>query len=150
MDAVTYPDAMVGEFIQHNLVPVRVPFDAKPLSQEFNVVWTPTLIILDQDKQEHHRTTGFLPPEELIPSLHLGIGKLYFDKQQLEDGVSWFDKLLAQYAGSHAAAEAVYYQAVSRYKLTNKAEPLKEAYQKLQADYPSSEWAKRAAPYRLL
>jgi thioredoxin-related protein len=150
MDAVTYPDETVGEFIQQNLVPIRVPFDAKPLSEQFNVVWTPTLVLLDQDGKEHHRTTGFLPPEELIPSLLLGIGKLHFDKKRLEDAISRFDELLAQYAHSHAAAEAVYYRAVSRYKATNKAEPLKEAYQELQANYPSSEWAQRAAPYRLL
>ncbi len=150
MDAVTYPDDMVGEFIQRNLVAVRVPSDAKPLSRQFNVVWTPTLVILDQDGKEHHRTTGFLPPAELIPSLLLGIGKLHFEQERFENAISLFDKLVAQYAGSHSAAEAVYYRAVSRYKATKKAEPLKEAYQQLQADYPSSEWAQRAAPYRLL
>jgi hypothetical protein len=28
--------------------------------------------------------------------------------------------------------------------------PLKAAYEKLQAEYPASEWTKRAYPYRLI
>jgi len=80
MDAVTYPNDGVIEFIQKHMIPLRVAFDAKPLSIDFNIKWTPTLIILDADRKEHQRTVGFLPPEELIPSLMLGIAKSHFDR----------------------------------------------------------------------
>jgi tetratricopeptide (TPR) repeat protein len=150
MDAVTYPSLDVIQFIQAHVVPVRLPFDAKPEADNFNVKWTPTLIILDHDGGEHHRTTGFLAPEELLPMILLGIGKTHFEQEEFTEAITSLDTLLKDYPKSDSAPEAIYYGGVSRYKSTHKAQPLKEAYEKLQAQYPSSEWAKRAAPYRLL
>jgi hypothetical protein len=49
MDAVTYPDNKVIEFIQKSFIPLQVPHDAKPLSADFNIKWTPTLITLGLD-----------------------------------------------------------------------------------------------------
>ena len=79
MDAVTYPETAVSNFIMEHLIPLRIAFDAQPHATDFNVVWTPTIITLDAEGNEHHRTTGFFSPEELIPSLKLGAGKTYFD-----------------------------------------------------------------------
>jgi tetratricopeptide (TPR) repeat protein len=150
MDAVTYPNESVIEFIQKYMIPLRVAFDAQPLSTDFNLKWTPTLITLDADGKEHQRTVGFLPPEELIPSLMLGIAKSYFDRERFSEALSALDKLLTGYPKSDSAPEAIYLQGVCKYKSTHNAKPLKEAYEKLQAKYPSSEWTKRAYPYRLL
>jgi hypothetical protein len=150
MDAVTYPNSKVIEFIQENMVSVRLPFDAKPESADFNVKWTPTLIVLDTDGTEHHRTTGFLAPEELIPMILLGVGKTHFDREEFEQAIASLDELLKDYSQSDSCPEAIYYRGVSQYKSSHDAAPLKQAYEKLHSEYPSSEWAKRAAPYRLL
>ncbi len=150
MDAVTYPTPDVIQFIKDHVVPVRLPFDAKPEADNFNVKWTPTLIILDPEGGEHHRTTGFLAPEELLPMVLLGIGKTHFEREEFTEAITGLDKLLKDHRKSDSAPEAIYYRAVSLYKSTHNPQPLKEAYEKLKADYPASEWAKRAAPYRLL
>jgi len=150
MDAVTYPDKKVSEFIRSNLIPLRVPFDSKPLSTDFNVVWTPTLISLNADGKEHHRTVGFLAPEELIPSLLLGLGKTCFDGGQFDEALEYLEKVLSEYPKSDSAPEAMYLRGVTRYKKTHDAKPLKDAYMQLRDEHPSSEWAKRAHPYRLL
>ncbi len=150
MDAVTYPNEKVGEFIVGNFVPLRVAFDAQPLATDFNVKWTPTIVTLDASGQEHHRTVGFLSPEELIPSLLLGMAKVYFDQNQFESALSHLEKLLADYPKSDSAPEALYLRGVSRYKSSHSPKPLKDAYEELERAYPSSEWTKRAAPYRLL
>ncbi len=150
MDAVTYPNDKVIEFIQKNMIPLRVAFDAKPLSTDFDVKWTPTLITLDANGKEHQRSVGFLPPEELIPSLLLGIAKSYFNRERFSEALSNLDQLLADYPKSDAAPEATYLRGVCRYKSTHDPKPLKGAYEQLQANYPSSEWTKRAYPYRLL
>jgi tetratricopeptide (TPR) repeat protein len=150
MDAVTYPNDSVVEFIQKHLIPLRVAFDAKPLSTNFNIKWTPTLIVLDENGKEHHRTVGFFPPEELIPSLLLGIAKSHFDLERFSEALSTLDKIIAEYPKSDSAPEAVYLRGVCKYKNTHKPQPLKEAYEQLQANYSSSEWTKRAYPYRLL
>jgi len=150
MDAVTYPNERGIEFIEKNMIPLRVAFDAQPLATEFNLKWTPTLIMLDAEGKEHQRTVGFLPPEELIPSLLLGIARSYFDRERFSEALSTLDKILTEYPKSDSAPEAIYLRGVCRYKSTHKPQPLKEAYEQLQANYASSEWTKRAYPYRLL
>jgi tetratricopeptide (TPR) repeat protein len=150
MDTVTYPNPTVVQFIQRRMVPVQVAYNAQPLASEFNVKWTPTLITLDSEGKEHHRTLGFLPPRDLIPSLMLGIAKCHFDAEQLDAAISILEELLDEYPQSDSAPEAIYLRGVSRYKSAHDAKPLKEAYERLQKEYPSSEWTKRASPYRLL
>ena len=51
---------------------------------------------------------------------------------------------------SAAAPEAAFHLGVSKYKATHNAAPLKEAFEFLKANYPDSEWLKRAQPYSLL
>jgi tetratricopeptide (TPR) repeat protein len=150
MDAVTYPNDKVIKFIQRHMIPLRVPFDAQPLSSDFNIKWTPTLVTLDANGKEHHRTVGFFPPEELIPSLLLGIAKSYFERERFGEALSTLEELLTDYPKSDAAPEAIYLRGVCRYKSTHDPKPLKGAYEQLQANYPLSEWTKRAYPYRLL
>jgi thioredoxin-related protein len=150
MGAVTYPDPKVVQFIRDHLIPIQVLFDAQPISTEFNIKWTPTVITLDAEGKEHHRTVGFLPPEEFIPSLMLGIAKSYFDREKFGEALSMLDKILKDSPRSDSAPEAAYLQGVSKYKSTHDPKALKAAYEKLQAEYPSSEWTKRAYPYRLI
>ena len=149
MDAVSYPDEKVANFIIDKVVPVRILADS-PLASDFKVTWTPTLVTLDFYGKEHYRTVGFLPPDELVSFLLLGIAKTDFDVQQYSDAILNLNMLLAGYPQSAAAPEAVFIRGVARYKSTKDASPLKEAYQQLTAAYPASEWAKRAQPYRLL
>ena len=150
MDAVTYPKKEVAEFLNKAVVPLRVPSDAKPLSDDFNLKWTPMLAVLDWNGKEHQRTVGFLPPDEFIPSVLLGIAKTHFDQDQFGEALTVLDRILSDYGGSNAAPEAVFLKGVCGYKSTQNPTPLKEAYEKLQAAYPASEWTKRALPYRLL
>lgn len=150
MEAVTFPMPEVVDFVNVKMVALRVAHDHATLAKEFRVKWTPTLIILDANREEHHRTTGFLAPTELIASLLLGMAKVHFNADQFAATLALLDALLTSHAESAAAPEAIYLQGVSRYKTTKSAQPLKLAYEKLTADYPNSEWTQRAAPYRLL
>jgi tetratricopeptide (TPR) repeat protein len=150
MDAVTYPDDKVGSFLKDRVIPVRVLYNHKPLADDFNVQWTPTIVTLNEEGKESHRTVGFLAPEELIPSLLLGIGKSLFEGGRFEEAISAFDELLSEYPKSDSAPEAIYLRGVSLYKNTHDAKPLKGAYEKLAAEYPDTQWTKRAYPYRLL
>lgn len=150
MGAVTYPNERVAEFIEQHLVPIQVMYDAKPLASDFNVKWTPTIITLDEEGKEHHRIVGFLPPEEFIPALMLGIAKVHFDGNRFSEAMAMLDRLLNEYAQSNAAPEGVYLRGVAEYKSTHQAQPLKRAYERLKKSYPGSEWVKRAEPYSLL
>lgn len=150
MGAVTYPDAKVIDFVNSRMVPVQVLFDAQPYATDFNIKWTPTIITLDEAGKEHHRVVGFLPPEEFIPSCLLGIAKVNFDTDRFQDALFDLEKILTNYPRSKAAPEAVYLRGVCGYKSTHDPKPLKAAWEKLQAEYPMSEWTERAKPYSLL
>jgi hypothetical protein len=150
MGAVTFPEPKVADFISENIIAVRLPHDHKPLADRFQVKWTPTLVTLDTEGKEHHRTVGFLPPEELVPSLLLGRSKIHFDHEEFEEALKSLDAILKDYPKSGAAPEAIFLRGVSLYKSTQDPKPLKGAYEKLQAEYPESEWTKRALPYRLI
>jgi hypothetical protein len=149
MGAVTYPDPKVADFVMSSMVPIQVLADSV-LAVDFKVTWTPTIVVLDTYGKEHHRTVGYFPPEEFIPSLLLGMGKIGFDTGQFNDAIVHFDRLLADYPRSAAAPEAMYLRGVSRYKASHDPTPLKEAYERLKAEYPASEWTQRAQPYSLL
>ena len=150
MDTVTYPEEKVTNFINQHFIPLRVNYDAQPYASDFNVKWTPTLITLDSEGREHYRTLGFLSADELIPSLYLSIGKSSFDSEKLDTALVYFDNLLTEYPKSGFAPEGIFLQGVSRYKSTKNPQPLKEAYEELNMNYPDSEWTKRAFPYRLI
>lgn len=132
-----------------NVIPVRIP-SSDPLAEEYKIKWTPALITADWDAEEHHRTVGFLPPEELIPTILLGVAKLYFDKEVFDKALSSITKLLKEYPASDACPEAIFMRGVCGYKSTHNPQPLKESYEQLAKDYPGSAWTKRAYPYRLL
>ncbi|HEY3277126.1 MAG TPA: hypothetical protein VGJ94_10935 [Syntrophorhabdaceae bacterium] len=150
MDAVTYPNEEVSEFISRNFVPLKLRFDAQPFAADFNVKWTPTMIVIDQEGREHMRSVGFLPPDELIPSLLLGMAKVFFDSDRFPEALPILEKVLFSFPKSGAAPEAAYLQGVAGFKGSHDPQFLKRAYEKLLSDYPGSEWVNRASPYRLL
>ncbi|MBI4444540.1 MAG: tetratricopeptide repeat protein [Acidobacteria bacterium] len=150
MDAVSYPRPEVVQFFDEHLIPLRVKSDAKPLAEPFTVKWTPTLVTLDWRGEEHHRTVGFLPPEELIPSLMLGLGRSHFEQDEWAKAINIWERLLTQYPDSSAAPEATYFSGIARYKESKNVEMLKNVSRVLKGKYPTSPWTKRASVYQLL
>jgi len=150
MDAVTFPDDRVVNFISSRLVPLRAEAGTGSLAADFRLVWTPTLIILDLYGHEHQRTVGYLPPDEMVPTLLLGISKASFVNDQFNEAVIQLSTLLNGYPESAVAPEAVYLRGVARYKSSHAPGALKEVYQQLLEQYPDSKWTRRAEPYSLL
>ena len=150
MDAVTYPNERLIEFINQNVIPLRVLSDQQPLATDYTIKWTPALLLLDQEGKEHFRSIGFLNSEELISSILLGIGNGHFNKDEFQDALCCYERLLTEYPESESAPEAVFQRGVTLYKNTHDPKVLKEAYNHLQDKYPASKWFKRAYPYRLI
>jgi hypothetical protein len=150
MDAVTFQDIEVANFLIDRMIPLRAELGARNLASDFRVVWTPTLIVLDYYGKEHQRTLGYLPPSEMVASLLLGIGKVGIENDQFNEAVVQFNTLLNGYPKSTAAPEAVYLRGVARYKSSHSVGALKDSYHQLLAEYPESAWTRRAEPYTLL
>jgi len=150
MDAVAYIDPAVISFINESFVAVRVQASDPVFGPRYRVKWTPTLILMNSKGAEKYRTLGFYPPEELVPSLLLGMGKAFFDEPDRPQASRCFSRILDEYPRSPQAGEAVYLNGVAGFIENHDVTNLINIYDRLAADYPQDPWLTRADPYRLL
>ncbi len=150
MDAVTYPNENVASFVDDHFVALRISSDTQPFAEDFNVKWTPRIFVLDQFGKSHQSTLGFFPAAEFIPALELGLAKVDFDLDCLDECQNHLNRILSNHPHSPSAPEALYLLGVTRYKITGQPGALKEAHLQLQDRFPDSDWARRALPYRLI
>jgi hypothetical protein len=149
MGAVTYPDAKVTDYINNEFISLRLPPEGEK-ADAFHLRWTPTILALDAQGNEHHRLVGFLRPEHFLPTLMLMKAKTLFAHASFEKALAVFNQILKDYSKSFPAPEAVYLGAVSRYRLEKDPGVLKAAQQDISKRYPDSEWTQRMYPYSLL
>ena len=150
MGAVTYPDERVAKFLSLNFVPVQLQSSHTAMMQKFAVSWTPTLIVLDADGREHYRAVGFFTPEDMIATFMAAKGRWALDTDQLADARALFEEVISCYPDKDAAAEALFFLGVAKYKMSHDPKPLRETYDQLKARFPQSMWTKQADHYRLI
>ncbi len=114
------------------------------LVKEYEVTWTPNVIVATADGAVHHRSVGPLPPKEFVAQLAFGIAKADFDRGNYEEASKGFREILQQYSTCDCAAESMYWLGVSEYKRTGSADAMKAEWRKLLLEYPDSPWAKKA------
>ena len=138
----------MASFINQNFTPISVHIKDNPAGfHRFDALWTPTALVLDENGKERHRIEGYLPRDEFVAQLLLGLARVAFMQKKWKDAEQIYDEILKKYATSTAAPEAVYWKAVSHYKGTNDHTVLGEVPKTLQQKYPESVWAKKASPW---
>jgi hypothetical protein len=145
-----YPDERVAGFIQENFLPARVhvknqPEDFRRLGERYGAPWTPTLLVLDPDGTERHRIEGFLPAEDLLAQLMLGLGHSAVARQQWDAAKRRFEDVLKRFPETEAAPEALYWRGVARYKASNDSSALADTAREFTRRYQDSMWAKKAS-----
>jgi hypothetical protein len=93
-----YPDPAVVAAIEASFVPLRLDY-RDPKVRELNIVWLPTVVILDHRGHEHARHVNASPPADFLDFLALGEAHA-----RLKEGRS----------ATHARAERVLSDALSR------------------------------------
>jgi hypothetical protein len=150
MGAGTYPQEKVIKFIDLNFIPVQIQSSNTALMDKYVVKWTPTLLVLDADGKEHYRAIGFFTPEDLIATFMTAKGRWYLDTEQYPEARAMFDEVTATYPESDAAAEAIFFRGVARYKEVHEPKFLREAHDLLAEKFPKSMWTRQAAHYHLI
>lgn len=136
----------MSRFINENFVPVRIHIKERPKDFErFKAEWTPTVIIAEADGTERYRFSGFLPANDFLAELRLGLAKAAFSRSEYDAAGAGFRALLDKYPQSELAPEAMYWAGVSGYKATGKPDRLRETGERLRAAYPESTWAKKGS-----
>jgi TolA-binding protein len=136
----------VANFITDHFVPVKIHIKERPKDFErFGAQWTPTVILAEPDGTERYRFEGYMPAEDYLSQLQLGLAKAAFSRGQFAEAEGLFRAVVDQHPKSEAAPEAVYWAGVSAYKATGKPESLGRAGAELQQKYPESTWAKKGS-----
>jgi outer membrane protein assembly factor BamD (BamD/ComL family) len=119
--------------------------DYRRFGQRFGAQWTPTLLVIDSEGNERHRIEGFLPAEDLIAQLLLGLGHSAFARERWDEAERRFREVVDRFPRSEAAPEALYWAGVSRYKAKGNAAALAETGREFTKRYQDSSWAKKAS-----
>lgn len=148
-----YSDPRVVEFIHQHLVPVRVHVkqnadEYKRLSARFNAQWTPTILVVDSDGLERHRIEGFLPVDDFLSQLALGLARSAFARHNFADAEKLYREIVDKYPNTDAAPEALYWTGVSRYKMTGDGSALGDTARAFSSRYTDTSWAKKASVWK--
>jgi hypothetical protein len=141
-----YPNPRVAQEISGRFLPVKVHIKEQPDTfKRFNAPWTPTLLLLDADGVERHRIEGFLPADDLLAQLDLGLGKIAFQRSEYGEAEKRFRSVVRSYGASGAAPEACYWAGVSAYKASKDPQHLAATAKALKEKYPDSEWTRKSS-----
>jgi hypothetical protein len=139
-----YPDPRVAQFVTDHFIPARAHVKEQPQTLErFNVQWTPTILIVDPAGVERHRIEGFLPADDFLGQLRLGLAHA----ARLGGDFSGAEKRYRELAKGEddVAAESLYWAGVSKYKETGDAAALGETAKAFSERFKDSSWAKKAS-----
>ena len=103
------------------------------------------MVELDPEGTERYRFEGYLPVDEFLPQLELGLGQIAFARKQWAEAEQRFRGILLQFPKSEVAPEALYWAGVAKYKATGDAAALADTARKFKEKYPDSVWAKKAS-----
>jgi hypothetical protein len=145
-----YPDPRVAGFVESEFVPVRIHVrhhadEYKRLGARFGVQWTPTILVIDGTGTERHRVEGFLPADDLLAQLTLGLAHSAFARGEFAEGERWYRDVADNYSQTEAAPEALYWAGVARYKATNEPSALVDTATEFATRYQGTMWAKKAS-----
>jgi TolA-binding protein len=145
-----YPQPEVTQFIVDNFEPVRVHVkhqaeEYKRLAARFNEQWTPTVMVIDPDGEERHRIEGFLPPDEFLSQLKLGLAKSAFARSHFAEAERRFREIVALHPATDAAPESLYWAGVANYKGTGDGKALQDTYAAFRDRYQQTTWAQKAS-----
>ena len=145
-----YSDPRVAGFISEQLTAVRVHVreqkdEYKRLSERYDAQWTPTILILDSEGEERHRIEGFLPVDDFLAQIALGLAKAAFQRKDYGDAERRFGEIVDRFPSTDAAPEALYWAGVSKYKASGDPSALGATGAAFRDRYQDTAWAKKAS-----
>lgn len=140
----------MASFINEHFTPIRIHVkdqaaDWKKLGDQYDAHWTPTVLIIDGKGEERHRIEGFLPADDFLAQLMIGVAHAARVRADFADAERWYREVVEKSPQTETAPEALYWAGVSKYKATNDAAALAETASQFANRYQTSSWAKKAS-----
>lgn len=146
MDAVTYPDERVREFLSERLVPFKPQIDEhEDLARRYGVTWTPGLVWLGPDGTACHTNVGYFAPEEWVAESLFAAGQSAAGQADWESARDHFLEVAEQWPRTHAAPAGLYWAGVASKKVTGEPDELVRLWNGLSAQHPESAWAMKVS-----
>jgi hypothetical protein len=136
----------VSKFIEENFVPVK--FHVKDNAEgfaRFGAEWTPTILVVDTNEKEQHRIEGFLPKNDFIAQLKLGLAHAARSGNDFVSAERLYRELASDETNRDVAAESLYWAGVARYKATNDGSALADTAKAFTERFTDTPWAKKAS-----
>jgi hypothetical protein len=146
MDAVTYPQASVQELLREQVAFAHVnqkePGGFAGILDRAPAMWTPTFLLADRAGRHIRRWVGFLPPDDYLNEIRLGLAMHHLLRRRPEDALLTLAPLLD--ADDRSTPEAFYWAGVADYRIANDKRALLPRWDELVRRFPDSTWALRA------
>lgn len=113
--------------------------------ERFGVQWTPTVLLLDSDGSERHRFEGYLPAPDFLAQLKLGLAHAAKARGDWAEAERRYREVANDSSVPEAAAEALYWAGVAKYKASGDPSALASTAQAFQTRFTDSSWAKKAS-----
>ncbi len=88
-----------------------------------------------------------MPKDWIRARLELGLARVKFMRKKFADAQTMYTQIADQFGNLEAAAEAIYWRAVSQYKATNDHAVLGEVAKELAERFPGDEWTLKSDPW---
>jgi len=149
MESTTYHDENVMTslndfvFLKYNTKNVQKNF--RELFPTIGLGWTPSFYIYSPDGKIMRNMLGYLPPEQIIMELKLGLGQSYMRSSQYGEAIKIFKDTFSSTKETNYIQEGLYYAGVAAYyQFNGSLDELSVYWNELLDKYPNSLWAQRA------
>lgn len=112
--------------------------------RQLNLVWLPTLYVVDKRQVVHYRSVNSLPPADLLDVLDLGEAHARLKEGRSETADRLLTAALARRVRGPLTDELLYWSAIARYFAGHHDHAARDGiWQRLKDDYPDSIWTHR-------
>jgi hypothetical protein len=146
MDTVTYPDAMVQEFVAGHFEPAQVHIGAKDPAirdtiRRYRMLWAPGYVVLDERGEEVRRFIGYQPPRDFVAELRVALGKTHILHRRNDEAFQHFRRAADLEPAAPVSAEALYWAGIAlHYRDRTDLDFLHQYWKELEQRFPGSRW----------
>lgn len=150
LEKITYRDPRICALLNETFVPLL--YNARQPDDNFDLLngksiyaFSPVLIIKSSDGIELHRVTGYLPPDDMLIYLNLGLALDALYHRSWPHAYDLLDQAVAKYPSAKNVPEALWWRGVAAFRKSGgDLSALADAWSVLRSEFPFSQWADRA------
>lgn len=142
---MTYPDNRVENAINERFIPVKLHLlEDRQWTRQFQVFWTPTILIGDRSGKIRYTSVNFLPPDEFLDILDIGEALVAMRWRDYDTSIERLIAVEERSPIGPLTPEAIYWLGITEYFRQGRSAAASNAvWKRLVERFPDSIWARR-------